>query len=72
MDGKGLQPVPDANLAQALLDKVNAANIDIGVKAMIPVAIFAALPQSSSTALVAMAWIFAALYLARNKIPLPP
>lgn len=72
LDDTGLVPVPDANLAKALLDRVNALNLEIAVKACVPVVFFAVLPQSSAVSLVVFSWLFAALYVARDKIPSNP
>ena len=71
-DGQGLQPVGDPTVAQAILQKDNDLNVRTAVKAGIPAVIFAALPQSSSTALVLSGLAFAALYAVRDKIPSNP
>lgn len=71
--GDGLTKIDDANLASAILAKVNRMNIDTAIQGFVPVAIFAALPQSSSAPLVFFGLVFAALYAAKDKIPsLPP
>ena len=70
LDGDvGLTPVDDPNVARAILRKVNAMNVETAVKVVVPVAVFAALPQSSSVPLVAFAILFAVLYVLQDKIP---
>lgn len=72
VDGTGLQPVNDPTVDRAILQKVNAMNIDTAVRVVVPVTAFAALPQSASAPLVAFGLLFAALYAARDKIPERP
>ena len=45
MAGVGLQKIQDDNVAQALLRKTNAMNLDIGKKAVGAVLVLAALPE---------------------------
>ena len=71
-DGQGLQPVDDPSVAQAILQKVNEMNVRTVIQAAVPAAAFAALPQSSSTALVLSGLVLAALYAAKDKVPTNP
>lgn len=72
VEGKGLTPIENPDLASAILDKVNRMNFDTGVQVFLPVAIFAALPQSSAAPLVAFALLFTTLYAAKDRIPTNP
>lgn len=45
MDGTGIKPVPDASIAESILRKVNAMNLDIGIKAVGLTAVLALLPE---------------------------
>lgn len=68
MDGNGLSKIEDSGVARAINDKVNQMNSQTGI-VFIPVAIFAALPDGQSKAIVLSAAIGAALYFLREKIP---
>ena len=48
MDGNGLEKIEDASLAYAILDRVEATNIKIGLGSILVAGSYAALPQSSS------------------------
>jgi len=72
VDGNGLSQIDDPNLARTILNKVNAMNAETALKVVVPVAVFAILPQSSSAPLVASTSLFAALYAAKDKIPTSP
>jgi hypothetical protein len=69
VDGNGLSEIQDSTLARAILDKVNRMNVNTGVRVLLPVAVFAALPQSQAAPLVACTLLCAALYASRDKIP---
>lgn len=45
VDGTGLQPVGNADIASAILKKVNNMNLDIGLKSMALTVALAALPD---------------------------
>ena len=45
VDGTGLQPVPDANIATALLEKVNAFNLRSAISCAFITITFVALPE---------------------------
>ena len=59
-------------MARAILQKVNAMNLDTAVKVAVPTVAFAVLPQSASAPLVVFGLLFAALYAVQGKIPEPP
>ena len=67
VDGTGLQPVEDPNLARALLQRVNDLNVRVGVQVAVPVALFALLPQSAASHLVTCVLVGAALHLFGDK-----
>ncbi len=69
VDGNGLSTIQDANLAKAILDKVNNMNADTAIRCIAIAGTFAILPQSSSVALVGSALLFALLYAINGKIP---
>jgi hypothetical protein len=69
VDGNGLAKIEDANVARAILKKVNDMNTETVVKVAVPATLFALLPQSASAPLVAVAATFAALYFSQGKIP---
>ena len=69
MDGNGLSKIEDSNLARAILDKVNAMNLDTAIQCFLASGVFAVLPQSASVALVESALVFGALYALNGKIP---
>ena len=72
LDGNGLSQIDDPNLASAILNKVNAMNAETALKVVLPVVVFASLPQSSSAPLVTSGLLFAALYAAKDNIPTSP
>lgn len=45
VDGTGLQPVGNADVASAILKKVNSMNLDIGLKSVAVTIALAALPD---------------------------
>jgi hypothetical protein len=59
VDGQGIKKIDDVNVAQAILDKVNAMNADTAIRAAVIAAVFAILPQSTSVPLVFSVVIFA-------------
>lgn len=69
MDGNGLSKIEDSNLANAILEKVNAMNADTAIRCFVVAGAFAILPQSASVPLVTSALLFAALYALNGKIP---
>jgi hypothetical protein len=66
--GRGLEKIADIKLARALLDKTNDMNTAIGVQVLVPVTLFALLPQSTAAALVISLLVFGALYAAKDKL----
>jgi hypothetical protein len=66
--GRGLEKIADIKLARALLDKTNDMNTAIGVQVLVPVTLFALLPQSAAAALVISLLVFGALYAAKDKL----
>lgn len=71
VDGNGLSKIDDPSTARAILDKVNNMNLATALKVAFPCIVFALLPQSSSTALVLLALLFAGLYAVKDKVPKP-
>ncbi|GKY99236.1 hypothetical protein MPSEU_000878900 [Mayamaea pseudoterrestris] len=69
IEGTGLKSIEDRDLATALLNKVNAMNVKIGLTVTIPVLLFALLPSHTSHALVFFTVAGAILYAVRDKIP---
>ena len=69
MDGNGLSQIEDPNLADTILDKVNAMTADTAIRCLGIAGTFAILPQSSSVPLVVSALAFGALYFLNGKIP---
>lgn len=69
MDGNGLSKVLDESLALRLLEKVNDLNDGIFYKSILPVLLYAALPQPIVQTLSVFGLAFTALYLIRGKVP---
>lgn len=69
MDGTGIRDIQDPNLARAILEKVNAMNLQTGRDVILLSAIFAILPQSLTSTLGIWSALFGALYLLNGKIP---
>jgi hypothetical protein len=64
-----LAKIEDPDIARGILDKVNAFNLETGLKVGVPVSFFALLPQSTSVPLVLSALALGALYVAKDKFP---
>lgn len=71
VDGQGIKKIEDVNVAQAILERVNAMNLDTIIDASLVAGAFAILPQSVSAPLVGCGVIFAALYFLNGKLPSP-
>ena len=69
VDGTGIRKIEDQNLARALLEKVNAMNIDSGRDAIILAALFASLPHDLTAKFAGVSLIIGSLYFASGKIP---
>lgn len=69
MDGTGIRDIQDPNLARAILEKVNAMNLQTGRDVILLSAIFAILPQSLTSTLGIWSALFGGLYLLNGKIP---
>lgn len=63
MDGTGLSPVADDDLADKLLAKTNDLNDGVFVRTLIPVLLYAALPLDTVRSLVGGAVVFAGLFV---------
>ena len=60
--------IDDPDTARAILAKVNALNREIAIKCLVPVTIFALLPQTVSSKLVVLALALGALYFGKHKL----
>jgi len=69
VDGTGIRDIQNPNLARAILEKVNAMNLQTGRDVILLSAIFASLPQSLTSTLGIWSALFGALYLLNGKIP---
>lgn len=69
VDGNGLTRIEDPNLAQAILQRVNAMNLNTALQVGVPVTLFALVPQSTSAPLAFFLALFSLLYAVRNKVP---
>ena len=69
MDGNGLSKIDDANLASAILEKVNAMNAKTAIQCLAVATSFAILPQAESSHLVTASLMFGTLYALNGKIP---
>jgi hypothetical protein len=56
-----LKKIEDSNLAQAILGKVNAMNLNTAARCAIAAGIFAVLPQSTAASLVGSALVLAGM-----------
>ena len=66
VDGRGMSKIEDADLANALLDKVNAFNGTTAIQSAIAVVIFAAIPKGAAVFFC----FLAGLYFLQGKVPL--
>lgn len=69
VDDTGIRDIQDPNLARAILEKVNAMNLQTGRDVILLSAIFAILPQSLTSTLGIWSSILGGLYLLNGKIP---
>ena len=69
MDDTGLTKIEDATLAQKIVERVNAMNVETGLQAVAVAIAFAALPQSTTQAAAFVVAISTVLYLLQDKVP---
>lgn len=67
IDGNGLSSIENPQTARAILEKVNAMNVQTAFQCGIPVSLFALLSKEQSVILVLWALVFTALYVGRDK-----
>lgn len=72
MDGNGIAPIDDRDLAQKLLQKVNEMNDYIGASSLLGCLIFAALPQDVVAKVAAFGVLLAGFYFVSDKLPAEP
>jgi hypothetical protein len=64
-----MSAIDDPSIARAILDKVNQMNVETGVKVILPVALFALLPSSTSQLIAFFVFLGTVLYTLRDKLP---
>jgi len=64
-----LEPVPDPNLARALIDKVNKLNNDSGTVPIILSLLWSSIPIETASSIGVVSLILGGLYLVKDKVP---